>query len=285
MLYDLFDHRERAAGFRWLTPEEESRKPANLNITGQFSERRTDQTQKGVCSKQAAFHVRPHQTEAPVFSSQPEELSSRLPSRPGTPKSGRRSLTMLLKHLYDFAVSRKLLDDLAFSPKAVRWIIELNAEGKLVGNGSQVTGDDKRGKEYACPQTTRAKVAGGVSEFLADGITAVFGLDSDPSAEMTEKKRLDRDANNAAKRGDFWAQIEAAFEATQAPELKALLAFGAELLRSQVPSFLRWGTLADAKVGAKPSWLIPTAMGSEVRLGAETLRSESRFPCFWKMKS
>ena len=93
---------------------------------------------------------------------------------------------MLLKHLYDFAVSRHLLDDLAFSPKAVRWIIELDNTGNLLGSGPQATGDDKRGKEFSCPQTTRPKVAGGVSEFLADGITAVFGLDPDPDAPMTE---------------------------------------------------------------------------------------------------
>lgn len=198
---------------------------------------------------------------------------------------------MLLKHLYDFAVSRKLLDDLAFSPKAVRWIIELNAEGKLVGTGPQVTGDDKRGKEYECPQTTRAKVAGGVSEFLADGITAVFGLDTDPLMVMSEKKRLDRDANNAAKCGDFWAQIETAFNATKSPELKALLAFGTELSHSQCPSFLRWGTLADAKVGAKPGWLIAAANGSEVRLGAENftfrvngslLLEDEKVKAFWR---
>ena len=30
MLYDLFDHRDRAAGFRWLTPEEESRQGAEF---------------------------------------------------------------------------------------------------------------------------------------------------------------------------------------------------------------------------------------------------------------
>ena len=58
---------------------------------------------------------------------------------------------MLLKHLYDFAVSRKLLDDLAFAPKAVRWIVELDVNGNLLGAGPQATGDDKRGKEFSCP--------------------------------------------------------------------------------------------------------------------------------------
>jgi len=174
---------------------------------------------------------------------------------------------MLLKHLYDFAVSRKLLDDLAFSPKAVRWIIELDASGALLGSGPQTTGDDKRGKEFSCPQTTRPKVAGGVSEFLADGITAVFGLDSDPIAPMTDRKRADRDANNLAKRDDFWAQVAAAQLAAPSVELASLLAFRSAFTAAP-PSFLRWGQAADGK-SEKPAWWLTTASGSETRLGPE----------------
>lgn len=33
MLYDLFDHRARAAGFRWLTPDEEARQTADFDQT------------------------------------------------------------------------------------------------------------------------------------------------------------------------------------------------------------------------------------------------------------
>lgn len=174
---------------------------------------------------------------------------------------------MLLKHLYDFAVSRRLLDDLAFSPKAVRWIIELDRDGNLVGTGPQATGDDKRGKEFISPQTTRPKVAGGVSEFLADGLTAVFGLDSDPSTPMTERKRADRDANNIAKRDDFWAQLAAAQQATTSVELVALIAFRSRITATS-PSFLRWGRATDGK-SEKPAWWLTTASGSETRLGPE----------------
>jgi CRISPR-associated protein Csd1 len=176
---------------------------------------------------------------------------------------------MLLKHLYDFAVSHHLLDDLAFSPKAVRWIIELDSTGKLLGTGPQATGDDKRGKEFSCPQTTRPKVAGGVSEFLADGLTAVFGLDPDPDAPMTERKRADRDANNIAKRTDFWAQIAAAHQAQPSPDVNALIAFGARIT-TEPPPFLRWGKdlKPDAK-SDKSAWWLTTASGTETRLGPE----------------
>lgn len=176
---------------------------------------------------------------------------------------------MLLKHLYDLAHSRQLLGDLAFAPKAVRWVIELDASGDLVGAGPVPTGDDKRGKEFSCPQTTRPKVAGGVSEFLADGLTAVFGLDPDPTAPMPEKKRLDRDQNNASKRNDFWRQVDEAASATQDPRLAALRRFG-QSLASCPPSFLRWGKVIGEKADGKPAWWLSTASGAEVRLKAET---------------
>lgn len=175
---------------------------------------------------------------------------------------------MLLKHLYDFAQSRKLLDDLAFSPKAVRWIIELDSEGNLLGDGPQITGDDKRGHEFSCPQTARPKVAGGVSEFLADGLTAVFGLDPDPNAPMPEKKRASRDANNAAKQADFWRQIDEAAKATAHSGLQALMTFRASL-PTLAPRLFRWGAAPDAKSGAKSIWWLRTASGSEARLGPE----------------
>lgn len=175
---------------------------------------------------------------------------------------------MLLKHLYDLAVSRHLLDDLAFAPKAVRWIIDLDASGNLLGAGPQATGDDKRGKEFNCPQTTRPKVAGGVSEFLADGLTAIFGLDPDPDAPMPEKKRADRDANNARKREDFWRQINTASEETKYAGLEALRRFSGSIGTAQ-PTFMRWGKSADGRPSDRSAWWLRTASGSEVRLGPE----------------
>lgn len=175
---------------------------------------------------------------------------------------------MLLKHLYDFAVSRKLLDDLAFAPKAVRWIIDLDASGNLLGAGPQATGDDKRGKEFSCPQTTRPKVAGGVSEFLADGLTAVFGLDPDPEAPMPDKKRVDRDANNARKREDFWRQMNEASVQTKHVGFGAVRRFSEQIGIAQ-PPFLRWGKPVTGKSGDKSAWWLRTASGSEVRLGPE----------------
>ncbi len=175
---------------------------------------------------------------------------------------------MLLKHLYDLAQSRRLLNDLAFAPKAVRWVIDLDASGNLLGAGPQATGDEKRGKEFSCPQTTRPKVAGGVSEFLADGLTAVFGLDPDPDAPMTEKKRADRDANNSRKREDFWRQINEAYLQTKHPGFEAVQRFSNQI-KTVPPPFLRWGKSAAGKSGDKFAWWLRTTSGSEVRLGPE----------------
>ncbi len=175
---------------------------------------------------------------------------------------------MLLKHLQDFANSRNLLGNLAFKRKAVRWIITLDEVGNLVGHGPVETeGTRNRGKEFDCPQTTRPKVAGGVAEFMADSITAVFGLDTNPEQSMSEKKRKDRDKNNRRKYDDFWTQIEQAHATTLSPVLKTLLTFKPD--PGQMPSFLRWGISSDAKPKEKPAWWITKADGREVKLGPD----------------
>ncbi len=176
---------------------------------------------------------------------------------------------MLLRYLYDLAQSRNLLDDLAFAPKAIRWVIALDEAGNLIGSGPQeTTGDRNRGKEFSAPKTSRPKVAGGVAEFLADGITALFGLDNDPEKDRdNEKKRRDRDANNAAKREDFWLQIQSAYGSTDHPSLNAMLQFHAHT--ENLPDFLRWGMSREAKSGEKPVWWLTGASGNEMRLGPE----------------
>jgi len=182
---------------------------------------------------------------------------------------------MLLKALYDFAHERKLLDDLAFSPKAVRWIIEIDAIGKFLGVVSTHTDDNKRGKEFLCPQTTRAKNGAGVAEFLADGLTAIFALDLAPEADMPEKTRMSRDANNLAKRANFWRQMRRSMRDLNSPYRLAVLRCWKLSRPSRRPlSFLRWGLSPIPKPNEKNGWWLAVAGGSEVKLGPEcfTLR-------------
>ena len=175
---------------------------------------------------------------------------------------------MLLQHLNDFAKSRNLLDNLAFKPKAVRWIITLDEIGNFIGKGPVETeGERRRGKEFNCPQTKRPKVSGGVAEFMADGITAVFGLDTDPGKPMSGGARKVRDVNNRRKFDDFWTQIKCAYQIHLTPALQALLSFKPD--PSQAPHFLRWGVSPAAKPNEKPAWWITKADGEEVKLGPD----------------
>jgi CRISPR-associated protein Csd1 len=175
---------------------------------------------------------------------------------------------VLLKLLYDFAHSRGLLD-LAFAPKPVRWVIPLSGNGDLIGAGPQeTTGNRNRGKEFLAPETSRPKNAGGIAEFLSDSITGIFGLDSDPQKDKeNQKKRRERDTNNAAKRDDFWRQVQEAFTATDHPALGALLHFRQHTRGS--PPFLRWGLSRERDAADKPTWWLTTAAGDEVRLGPD----------------
>ena len=168
---------------------------------------------------------------------------------------------MLLQHLNDFAQLRNLLDNLAFKPKAVRWIITLDDDGNLIGDGPVETEGERarRGQEFSGPQTTRPKVAGGVAEFLAEGITAVFGLDTDPDKPMSDSKRADRDTNNRRKFEDFWEQIQQANDATDHLGLKALMAFKPQ--PGDTPSFLRWGKSDNPGPREKPAWWVTKAGG------------------------
>ncbi|MDX2081414.1 MAG: type I-C CRISPR-associated protein Cas8c/Csd1 [Terrimicrobiaceae bacterium] len=154
---------------------------------------------------------------------------------------------MLLKHLYDFAVSRHLLDDDAFESKAIRFVIQLDARGHFLGV-QDISPDGKRGFDFpAVPKTPRAK-KGKVAEFLADGIDSIFGLSPKPNEP--------KDANMLRdKFNDFWDQISDAERSTQFPALRALLQF--KPIPGTPPSFLN---IEDSK------WLVTTAGGAKVRL-------------------
>jgi CRISPR-associated protein Csd1 len=172
---------------------------------------------------------------------------------------------MLLKLLYDFAISKNLLEDPAFVQKPVRWIIQLDADGQLASDGPVEThgGEEKRALEFSIPKTTRPTGGGQVSDFLVDDIGALFNLNTKPQTELKQ-----RAANNLrGKYEDFWRQIQQAFDETQHPALKALLQFHEWTKDS--PSFLRWGMGKKSKSGEKPNWWLTKANGEEVKLGSD----------------
>ncbi len=171
---------------------------------------------------------------------------------------------MLLTLLRDFAVSRDLLKNPAFVKKPVRWIIQLDSNGRLIGLGPIETygGEKKKAQEFWIPKTTRPTGGGQVSDFLVDDIGALFNLNPKPQTELNQ-----RSINNLrAKHEDFWRQIREASLATGNPLLAALLRFYDDL-RGDPPSFLRLDT-SSAK------WMIRKADGEEVKLGADLLTFE-----------
>lgn len=177
---------------------------------------------------------------------------------------------MLLKALHDFAHSRKLLGDLAFAPKAIRWVIQLDQEGNLIGVGPIDTSEDgKRGHTFpSAPKSSGSKNAGGIAELLADRLTAVFGLEPDPEKMKGHEKKLKaREANNAAKYQDFWRQIQQASDQSQDKSLLALLNF--HDFYGSNPPFLRWGTKKGGDSKEKPGWWIKNARGEEVKYKAD----------------
>jgi len=203
---------------------------------------------------------------------------------------------LLLKALYDYAQTHHLLDDQAFEERPVRWMIDLNADGSLSGSGpiDLSSPEEKRGRIFSCPVTGRSKNAGGVAEFLVDGLTALFGEDpggpgpaSDGDESEKEKKaRQKRAKNNQDKLADFWEQIRAAHRKCPSQSTKALLAFhdrhaapGEGPSKLTVP-FLRWGAAKGspqpapqgrkgkaAKLEPSGKWWVTTASGADVALG------------------
>jgi CRISPR-associated protein Csd1 len=125
---------------------------------------------------------------------------------------------MLLKALHDFAHQRKLLDDLAFSPKAVRWIIELDENGNLLGGGPSPAGDDKRGKEFLCPRLLSDSNSGTIAGFLVEAVDGMFSLSPNPQKPKNPGKL-------AAKTEHFWQQLRDCQKATGNRQLNAVLKF------------------------------------------------------------
>lgn len=189
-------------------------------------------------------------------------------------------LLQALNEFYERATQgdNPLIDEPAFNPKAIRWIIPLNREGNLEGVGLLETPKEKnRHKEFKrAPRGTRPKNAGGVSEFLADGLAAVFGLEADPeTTELNERKRARQAENLRAKHEDFWWQIRQAFETLDDERFAALLRFAERYLtpdetgRPRVPPFLRWGRANEADENENSGWWVKTLTGTEAKLGAD----------------
>lgn len=177
-------------------------------------------------------------------------------------------LLQALNEFYKRATKDGLIEEAAFTEKYIRWNIPLKSDGSLEGIGLTENPEIKNGgRLFSVPKTNRPKNAGGVSEFLWDGIEAVFCLNPDVDAiEPDEKKRKRQDDNRQAKYDDFWRQIEEGFAETDSPMLKAVLDFREKCRQTETPEFLRWGSLNE---GETPCWLVKTASGADEKMKAD----------------
>jgi CRISPR-associated protein Csd1 len=178
---------------------------------------------------------------------------------------------MLLQALHEFyerACRDGLIQDAAFTNKYIRWVIPLDADGNLEGGGLlEIPEIKKGGTPFSVPRSGRPKNAGGVGEFLWEGLEAMFALPADPDAvEPNERKREQQIANRQAKHDDFWRQITEAAKVTPSPALSAVLRFREKYLLDGPPGFLQW----KANEGEKPAWFVTTASGAEQKLKADS---------------
>jgi CRISPR-associated protein Csd1 len=159
-------------------------------------------------------------------------------------------ITMLLKALYELAHSRKLLDELAFKDKPIRWVIELTEQGELAGQGPIQLGDKKKGVNKKCPRIIGDTNSGKVADFLAEGIDGMFGLSPDPKKPKSPEKM-------SAKRDHFWSQIGDCASATKEVAILAI----AEYWKRQRDSLPRFLELQN------DSWWVISSAGEKIALG------------------
>lgn len=165
---------------------------------------------------------------------------------------------MLLKELYDFALTKNLLEDPAFVKKSVRWVIQLDKDGQLIGEGPIETYVDKEKKalEFSIPKTTRPTGGGQVADFLVDDVGALFNVSTKPEQELTL-----RAINNL--RGIYEKLWQQASESYTAAEYSAFVSRISEQPQSDSLPFLRLETAGT------PKWMIRKDGNSEEEFSSD----------------
>jgi CRISPR-associated protein Csd1 len=171
---------------------------------------------------------------------------------------------MLLRHLHDFAKSRKLLDSVFLQERTVHLLVPINLEGELVGNGLiPLYSQDKKGKETLGLDMHMPRFPGenngGKAYFLAESCICLFGIDKEDGTPINlSGKKL---SNSGKAFNHFWERIQKVVDATSLPALKALvnfkdryLAAGEETRTPQLPFLTtRISRSGKTEVGANTS--------------------------------
>jgi len=129
---------------------------------------------------------------------------------------------LILTSLRDLAQGEGLTEDLDYEPKAVAWVVSLDAEGHYLGLIPTAMPQGPKGKPIAkTMQIPRrcGRTSGDQADFLVDKSEYVFGVV--PDADITEKRRQRLEP----RRQLFLGEIEQAAAETANAELKAVAAF------------------------------------------------------------
>jgi CRISPR-associated protein Csd1 len=139
---------------------------------------------------------------------------------------------MFLKALYDYAMRRRLLDQLPLQRRVIHALIALNSQGELRSDHLLLlTQPDEKGKERPGQERLMPRFPGsnngGRAYFLAADTIAVLGRDKDTGEPIpADPETAPRTQKNQPKAFlHFWQQVEDAFECTRDGRLGALLAF------------------------------------------------------------
>ena len=152
---------------------------------------------------------------------------------------------MILNRLYELAVREKLLADSAFEDQPVPFVIVIGKSGKFLGveeHRNEVRRPAKkkgmpnkvvqdRGIVRSIPRPHGNTASQGFARYFVDTLPRVLPI-------VTEEKNREKELRS---RKTFWAQIDAAADATGDAALRAVQAFGRELAGN--------ATLADVRDG------------------------------------
>ncbi|MEI6135412.1 MAG: type I-C CRISPR-associated protein Cas8c/Csd1 [Desulfomonile sp.] len=137
---------------------------------------------------------------------------------------------MLLKALFELAKEKKLLEKVHLQPREVHFLIPINSDGQLIGDGLvPLTELDSKGKETLGRTLSMPRFPGenngGKAHFLAEKASTILGIDSSSGdgleISQDEKKRK----NDIKSVIHYWNRIQEAFDSTNLPVLRALLEF------------------------------------------------------------
>jgi len=169
---------------------------------------------------------------------------------------------MLLKVLYEYARSRRLIDEIELTQRTLHLALVLQDDGSVEPLAAWQSFDKevegKKGEKKIVLGELRVMPRfpgennGGKAHFLADLCGPVLGVDAKTGAALSDDPKVGKNPTKAFHH--FWRRIEEAHTATRLPALAALLAFRDRYLadstsRESLP-FIAWVPFGKA---AKPT--------------------------------